>query len=36
MSEFLNALGERVLLCDGAFGSRIQAMDQASSRLPSP
>jgi 5-methyltetrahydrofolate--homocysteine methyltransferase len=27
MSEFLNALGERVLLCDGAFGSRIQAMD---------
>jgi 5-methyltetrahydrofolate--homocysteine methyltransferase len=27
MSEFLKALGERVLLCDGAFGSRIQAMD---------
>jgi 5-methyltetrahydrofolate--homocysteine methyltransferase len=27
MSEFLKALSERVLLCDGAFGSRIQAMD---------
>ncbi|HEM46348.1 MAG TPA: methionine synthase, partial [Alphaproteobacteria bacterium] len=27
MSEFLNALHDRVLLCDGAFGSRIQAMD---------
>lgn len=27
MSEFLKALGARVLLCDGAFGSRIQAMD---------
>ncbi len=27
MSQILKALGERVLLCDGAFGSRIQAMD---------
>ena len=27
MSRILKALGERVLLCDGAFGSRIQAMD---------
>ncbi|MCK5621751.1 MAG: homocysteine S-methyltransferase family protein, partial [Alphaproteobacteria bacterium] len=27
MSEFLKALSGRVLLCDGAFGSRIQAMD---------
>jgi len=27
LSQFLKALAERVLLCDGAFGSRIQAMD---------
>ena len=27
MSEFLKALGEKVLLCDGAFGSRVQDMD---------
>ena len=27
MSKFLDALSERVLLCDGAMGSRIQAMD---------
>jgi 5-methyltetrahydrofolate--homocysteine methyltransferase len=27
MSQILKALRERVLLCDGAFGSRIQAMD---------
>ncbi len=27
MSQLLKALGQRVLLCDGAFGSRIQAMD---------
>ena len=27
MSRFLEALGERVLLCDGAMGSRIQALD---------
>ncbi len=27
MSDLLTALGERVLLCDGAMGSRVQAMD---------
>jgi 5-methyltetrahydrofolate--homocysteine methyltransferase len=27
MSEFLDALDSRVLLCDGAMGSRVQAMD---------
>ena len=27
MSKFLEALSERVLLCDGAMGSRIQALD---------
>ena len=27
MSRFLEALAERVLLCDGAMGSRVQAMD---------
>ena len=27
MSSFLKALGERVLLCDGAVGSRVQAID---------
>ncbi|MDH3970250.1 MAG: homocysteine S-methyltransferase family protein, partial [Rhodospirillales bacterium] len=27
MSEFLGALSERVLLCDGAMGSRVQALD---------
>ena len=27
MSAFLEALAERVLLCDGAMGSRVQAMD---------
>ena len=27
MSRFLEALKERVLLCDGGMGSRVQAMD---------
>ena len=27
MSRFLDALRERVLLCDGAMGSRVQSMD---------
>ena len=27
MSRFLEALSQRVLLCDGAMGSRIQALD---------
>ncbi|UCH74974.1 MAG: methionine synthase [Rhodospirillales bacterium] len=32
MSQILKALRDRVLLCDGAFGSRIQAMDLDSER----